>query len=75
MQVLVHVSTYQDNPFWYRFFEPQPYGRRVLRDLGSMFVFSISWTFLQAMVGFFFMVLTNASTGATSELWFPARMT
>ena len=24
-QVLVHVSTCQGNPFWYRFFEPQPY--------------------------------------------------
>ena len=25
MQVLVHVSTYQA-PFWYRIFEPHPYG-------------------------------------------------
>ena len=25
-QVLVHVSTYQGNPFWYWFFEPQPFG-------------------------------------------------
>ena len=25
-RVLVHVSTYQGNPFWYRFFEPHPYG-------------------------------------------------
>ena len=24
-QVLVHVTTYQINPFWYRFVEPQPY--------------------------------------------------
>ena len=24
-QVLVHVSTYQVNPFWYRLFEPQPH--------------------------------------------------
>ena len=24
-QVLVHGSTYQGNPFWYRFFEPQPF--------------------------------------------------
>ena len=23
-QVLIHVSTYQGNPFWYRYFEPQP---------------------------------------------------
>ena len=26
-QVLVHVSTYQGNPFWHRFFEPQPNGK------------------------------------------------
>ena len=26
MQVLVHVSTCQGNPFWYRFFEPQSPG-------------------------------------------------
>ena len=25
-QVLVHVSTYQGNPFWYRLFGPQPDG-------------------------------------------------
>ena len=26
MQVLVHVSTYHGNPFWYQVFEPQPFG-------------------------------------------------
>ena len=26
LQVLVHVFTYQGNPFWYRFIEPQPCG-------------------------------------------------
>ena len=34
-QVLVHVSTYQGNPFWHRIFEPQANDRGIRKPSGQ----------------------------------------